>query len=304
MPLPTARFLPWRRTGPRSGGSGLRAARRSASCAIGLGRRSAVDLFGTNHYGIPDNSGEPPAKNVAAAGGARPGAGGSAFRRQLPFTDERRFDAARASRQIDHLRKRRRHGPVAEVRRVLKPGGEFWSCHPIATAGWMLRPLLRCTVLRWLAAADYFGGSASPLGYTVIERSQVPGALYCWPARRLCHTSALSHGSQAHHPRRQSALRRPRLLHRARLRRIRQRDRRRAGVSEGLLFQRYEAKTAVAPLSALTPVGAEVSLALPPSTGYGWRWARRTMLDYFPARVLLPLLSPPSFGSEDFVAAS
>ena len=80
---------------------------------------------------------------------------------------------------------------------------------------------------------------------------------------------------------------------------------RRAGVSEGLLFQRYGNKAELF-LSAMTPPGgAEVSQRLGLATGDGPTELLplgQAMLDYFRqlAEVLLPLLSYPEFQFEEF----
>jgi len=80
---------------------------------------------------------------------------------------------------------------------------------------------------------------------------------------------------------------------------------RRAGVSEGLLFQRYGNKAELF-LSAMAPPGGEqVSEALglaPGSEPTSLRVLGQALLDYFRglAEVLLPLLSYPEFRFEDF----
>jgi AcrR family transcriptional regulator len=80
---------------------------------------------------------------------------------------------------------------------------------------------------------------------------------------------------------------------------------RRAGVSEGLLFQRYGNKAELFLTAMAPPPGAAFSaqLALAPVEGVAGLVALgEAMLDYFRgiAEVLLPLLSYPEFQFEDF----
>jgi ubiquinone/menaquinone biosynthesis C-methylase UbiE len=62
--------------------------------------------------------------------------------RQLPFGD-REFDAAVSSYAIDHLRRAERPKAIAEVARVLKPGGEFLlMLVQVDWKTWVVSPLL------------------------------------------------------------------------------------------------------------------------------------------------------------------
>lgn len=177
MPLPTARFL------QSGGGRVLDLGAGSGRATIGVLRDrpraevTAVDIF-ANHYGIPDNSRERLLRNAQAAGVADRLRVQVGDMRQLPFTDER-FDAALSVAAVDHLSQADVMKTFAEVRRVLKPGGEFLVV-AINRDGWMrfVFPLLhghyfgsRPMRLRWLQRfAD--------AGYELIEEGQVPGALY------------------------------------------------------------------------------------------------------------------------------
>ena len=123
MALPTDRFL--------TSGSGrvLDVGAGSGRAAIGvlLARKNAtavgVDIY-SGYWGIDENTPERFMRNAQIAGVAGRAAARVGDMRQLPFADGE-FDAVVSSYAIDHLRRQERSQAIAEVARVLKPGGEF-----------------------------------------------------------------------------------------------------------------------------------------------------------------------------------
>jgi SAM-dependent methyltransferase len=82
-----------------------------------------VDIY-SGYWGIDENTPERFMKNARIAGVAARAAARAGDMRQLPFGDGE-FDAVVSSYAIDHLRRAERPKAIAEVARVLKPGGEF-----------------------------------------------------------------------------------------------------------------------------------------------------------------------------------
>ena len=123
MRLPTQRFL-------QSGaGHVLDVGAGSGRAAIGVllarPRTTAVgvDIY-TGYWGIDANTPERFMTNARMAGVADRAVARVGDMRQLPFGDGE-FDAVVSSYAIDHLRRAERPKALAEVARVLKPGGEF-----------------------------------------------------------------------------------------------------------------------------------------------------------------------------------
>jgi SAM-dependent methyltransferase len=141
MPLPTERLL--------TSGSGrvLDVGAGSGRAAIGvlLARPRAtaigVDIY-SGYWGIDQNLPERFMKNARIAGVAERAAARVGDMRQLPFAD-REFDAVVSSYAIDHLPRAERPKAIAEVARVLKPGGEFllMIIH-VDWKTWLVSPLL------------------------------------------------------------------------------------------------------------------------------------------------------------------
>ena len=141
MPLPTGRFL--------ASGSGrvLDVGAGSGRAAIGvlLARPHAtaigVDIY-SGYWGIDENTPERFMKNARIAGVAGRAAARVGDMRDLPFGNSE-FDAVVSSYAIDHLRRAERPKAIAEVARVLKPGGEFLlSIIRVDWKTWLVSPLL------------------------------------------------------------------------------------------------------------------------------------------------------------------
>ena len=141
MALPTQRFL--------TSGSGrvLDVGAGSGRAAIGVLRARprttamGVDIY-SGYWGIDENTPERFMKNARLAGVADRAAARVGDMRELPF-GEGEFDGVVSSYAIDHLRRAERPKAIAEVARVLKPGGEFllMIIH-VDWRTWLVSPLL------------------------------------------------------------------------------------------------------------------------------------------------------------------
>jgi SAM-dependent methyltransferase len=141
MPLPSDRFL--------ASGSGrvLDVGAGSGRAAIGvlLARPQTtaigVDIY-SGYWGIDENTPERFMRNARIAGVAERAAARVGDMRELPFGDGQ-FDAVVSSYAIDHLRRAERPKAIAEVARVLKPGGEFLlMIVQVDWRTWLVSPLL------------------------------------------------------------------------------------------------------------------------------------------------------------------
>lgn len=121
--LPTERFL---RAGPGlvlDGGAGSGRATVMVLLARPQAKVVALDLFAEG-YGIGGNEPDRLRANARAAGAESRLQIKRGDLRELPF-DAATFDAAVSSFAIDHLRKKDAQQSIAEMARVLKPGGQF-----------------------------------------------------------------------------------------------------------------------------------------------------------------------------------
>ena len=141
MPLPSDRFL--------ASGSGrvLDVGAGSGRAAIGvlLARPQTtaigVDIY-SGYWGIDENTPERFMRNARTAGVAERAAARVGDMRELPFGDGQ-FDAVVSSYAIDHLPRAERPKAIAEVARVLKPGGEFLlMIVQVDWKTWLVSPLL------------------------------------------------------------------------------------------------------------------------------------------------------------------
>lgn len=139
---------------------------------------TAVDIF-SQQYGIGGNSPERLKANVAAAGAADRLAVQTADVRELPF-EAATFDAAVSVAVIDHLNREGITRSLAEVHRVVKPGGDF-------LLGVINPDLWIRVAFPMLAEHGYFGQKPRPAfwrdeltaaGFDVIETTTEPGGLY------------------------------------------------------------------------------------------------------------------------------
>jgi SAM-dependent methyltransferase len=141
MSLPTERFL----TSGRGQVLDVGAGSGRAAIGVALARPQTtvvgVDIYSGN-WGIDENTPERFMRNARIAGVAERAAARVGDMRQLPF-ENGQFDAVVSSYAIDHLRRAERPKAIAEVARVLKPGGEFLlMIVQVDWRTWLVSPLL------------------------------------------------------------------------------------------------------------------------------------------------------------------
>jgi SAM-dependent methyltransferase len=141
MPLPTERF--------RISGTGrvldIGAGSGRATIGVLIARPDTtaigLDIY-SGYWGIDGNTPERFMKNARIAGVAERAAARVGDMRELPFGNDE-FDAVVSSYAIDHLRRAERPKAIAEVARVLKPGGEFLlSIIRVDWKTWLVSPVL------------------------------------------------------------------------------------------------------------------------------------------------------------------
>jgi SAM-dependent methyltransferase len=139
---------------------------------------TAVDIF-SQRYGIGGNSPERLQANVAAAGASDRLEIRTADIRELPF-EPATFDGAVSVAVIDHLNREGVTRALAEVRRVLKPNGDFLL--EVVNPDLWIR-----IAFPMLAEHGYFGQQPRPAywsealgtaGFDVVELGTEPGGLY------------------------------------------------------------------------------------------------------------------------------
>ncbi len=141
MSLPTERFL------TSASGRVLDVGAGSGRAAIGVllarphTNATGVDIY-SGYWGIDENTPDRFMRNAQIAGVADRAAARVGDMRELPFADGE-FDAVVSSYAIDHLRRAERPKAIAEVARVLKPGGEFLlMIIQVDWKTWLVSPLL------------------------------------------------------------------------------------------------------------------------------------------------------------------
>lgn len=141
MTLPTERFL--------TAGSGrvLDVGAGSGRAAIGVLQArpkttaTGVDIY-SGYWGIDENTPERFMRNARIAGVGDRASAQVGDMRELPFGNGE-FDAVVSSYAIDHLRRAERAKAIAEVARVLKPGGEFLlMIIQVDWKTWLVSPIL------------------------------------------------------------------------------------------------------------------------------------------------------------------
>ncbi len=151
-------------------------------------RVTALDIFGTE-YGIVGNSPDRLLANAKAAGALDRVDVKVGDMRAMPF-DAHTYDGAVSVAAIDHLNREGVEKTFAEVRRVLKPNGDFLLM-VINQDTWIR------TAFPMLAHHGYFGARANPdrwrdamtaAGLAVVESGLRPGML--WVLARTPATTA------------------------------------------------------------------------------------------------------------------
>jgi SAM-dependent methyltransferase len=141
MELPTERFM--------ASGSGrvldVGAGSGRASIGVLLARprvtATGADIY-SGYWGIDENTPERFMKNARIAGVADRASARTGDMRALPFPDGE-FDAVVSSYAVDHIPRADRPKAIAEISRVLKPGGEFLLLLVrVDWRTWLVSPLL------------------------------------------------------------------------------------------------------------------------------------------------------------------
>ena len=176
LPVPpvTDRFL------PAGGGHVIDIGAGSGRATVGLllaKRRlevTGVDIY-RDYFGLEDNTPERLMHNARIAGVADRAAAKVGDARQLPFSDGD-FDGAISVAAIDHVPRRDIPKAIAEVARVLKPGGDFLlTIVNVDGWVWFASPPLahhpRANPQQWRTMLQ-------AAGFEIIQEGTRPGSLY------------------------------------------------------------------------------------------------------------------------------
>lgn len=123
MALPTERFLASGAGRVLDVGAGSGRAGVGVLLARPKATVTALDIY-SGYWGIDDNTPERFLANARAAGAEDRADARTGDMREMPFGDAE-FDAAISSYAVDHVPRRDTPRALAEVARVLEPGGEF-----------------------------------------------------------------------------------------------------------------------------------------------------------------------------------
>lgn len=178
LDLPTQRFLPNGTGRVLDAGAGSGRSSLMVLLSRPESRVVALDIF-SEGYGIGDNTPERLLRNAEVAGVADRVEVHVGDMRKMLFPDDS-FDAAVSAFAIDHLPEPGIEEALRELRRTLKPGGQFLML--------TVNPDLYIRLAFPLAAEHgYFGSRETSMlwlerfaahGFEVVETGRVPGALY------------------------------------------------------------------------------------------------------------------------------
>lgn len=176
--LPTARFLESGQGRVLDAGAGSGRSSLMVLLARPAATVTALDIFATT-YGIAGNSPDRLRANARAAGAEGRLDVQVGDMRAMPFAPAS-FDAAVSAFAIDHLSRPDVGRTLAEMARVIRPGGDFLLL-VINQDGWIR------AVFPFLAHHGYFGGrtnadrwrtAIADAGFALTEQGTQPGALY------------------------------------------------------------------------------------------------------------------------------
>jgi arsenite methyltransferase len=188
--LPTERFLPSGAGRVLDAGAG--SGRSTLMVLLSRPRATvvALDRF-TGYYGIVDNTPDRLRANARAAGVADRLEVETGDMREMSFPDAS-FEGVVSVAAIDHLDRQGVERALAEVARVLKPGGQFLLV-TVNPDGWVM------AALPFLHGHGYFGGPAVPdrwrslmtaAGLAVTEEGTQPATMYFLAEKPSAHGSA------------------------------------------------------------------------------------------------------------------
>lgn len=178
IPLPTERFLASGEGRVLDAGAGSGRSSLMVLLARPAATVTALDIFGTE-YGIGGNSPDRLLANARAAGAESRLDVQVGDMRAMPFAAAT-FDGAVSAFAIDHLQRADVGRTLAEMTRVLKPGGEFLLL-VINQDVWIR------TALPFFVHHGYFGGRTDAdrwraqleaAGFETVEQGTRPGTLY------------------------------------------------------------------------------------------------------------------------------
>jgi SAM-dependent methyltransferase len=178
VPLPTEQFLASGQGRVLDLGAGSGRSTVMVLQARPQARVTALDIFGAE-YGISGNSPERLLANARAAGAADRIEVRTGDMREMPF-EAASYDGAVSVAAIDHLNRDGVTRTLAELRRVLRPGGDFLLV-VVNPDPWIK------TAFPFFAHHGYFGGRANPdrwrdtlttAGFEVREVGFQPGSVY------------------------------------------------------------------------------------------------------------------------------
>jgi len=176
--LPTEQFLASGTGRVLDAGAGSGRSSLMVLLAKPRARVTALDIF-SGRYGIGDNSPERLRANAKTAGVDARLDVQTGDMRTMPFPDAT-FDGAVSAFAIDHLNHDDRQRTYAEMRRVIRPGGDFLLL-VVNNDAWIR------TALPFFVHHGYFGpatnadrwrGELTTAGFDVVEQGTQPGTLY------------------------------------------------------------------------------------------------------------------------------
>lgn len=173
MELPTEQFLP-------SGGEVVDVGAGSGRFSTGLllarpnARVTAIDIY-DGFWGIDRNTPERFMRNASIAGVANRATAQVGDARAIPLADVA-YDGVISSYAIDHLRRAEVPTALSEVKRILKPGGEFLLA--VVHIDWWM--MLVSPVLAHHSSADpeRWHQMLTDAGFEIKEQGTSPGSLH------------------------------------------------------------------------------------------------------------------------------
>jgi SAM-dependent methyltransferase len=180
MDLPTERFL------ASGGGDVVDVGAGSGRFSMGLllarptARVTAVDIY-DGFYGISGNTPERFMRNASIAGVANRATAQVGDARALPLADAA-YDGVISSYAIDHLRRTEIPTALAEVHRVLKPGGEFLLA--VVNVDWWMILVSPPIAHHPRANPDRWREMITAAGFEVLEQGTTPGSLHFLAMKR------------------------------------------------------------------------------------------------------------------------
>lgn len=184
MELPTERFLSNGAAQVLDAGAGSGRSSLMVLLERPQSRLVALDLY-EGYFGIADNTPQRLMANAALAGVQDRIQARAADMRDMPF-EENSFDAALSAYAIDHLSREGVKQSLGEIRRVLRPGGQFLLM-VINPDAWIR------IAYPFFVHHGYFGGRTDhelwrsrliEAGFEVTEMGTTPGTLYLLAQKR------------------------------------------------------------------------------------------------------------------------